>query len=103
MEFAMSEPKLQTSDHRNQRRRRVLKGGSILTGVSNSEVKCTIRNMHPDGAELNVALDARVPNEFLLYVPVDGVAYKAAVRWRKEGRIGVMFAGTEPKPSWHYG
>ena len=81
----------------------MLKGASILTGVSNSEIKCTVRNMHADGAELKVDLHARVPNEFLLYVPVDGLAYKAVVRWRQEGRIGVMFAGTEPKPSWHYG
>ncbi|TIM34179.1 MAG: PilZ domain-containing protein, partial [Mesorhizobium sp.] len=42
-------------------------------------------------------------DEFLLYVPTDGIAYKAAVRWRREDRIGVMFTGTAPKPHWHYG
>lgn len=93
----------ETSEHRHERRQRVLKGASILTGIANSEVKCTVRNMHDDGAELKIDIDARVPNEFLLYVPVDGIAYKAVVRWRKEGRLGVRFTGTEPKPAWHYG
>ena len=92
-----------SSEHRKDRRQRVLKGASILTGVANSEVKCLIRNMHAEGAELKVDLDARIPGEFLLYVPVDGIAYKAVLRWRKEGRVGVTFTGTEPKPAWHYG
>lgn len=86
-----------------ERRPRVLKRASILTGITNSEVSCTIRNMHSHGAELIVAPESRVPNEFLLYVPVDGVAYRATVRWRKGVNIGVAFSGTEPKPAWHYG
>jgi hypothetical protein len=93
----------ETSEHRHERRQRVLKGASILTGIANSEVKCTVSNMHDAGAELKIDVEARVPAEFLLYVPVDGVAYKAVVRWRKEGRLGVSFTGTEPKPAWHYG
>ena len=84
-------------------RQRVLKGGSILSGINNSAINCTIRNMHRNGAELRVPLDARIPQEFLLYVPVDGVGYRAFVRWRKLDRVGVAFSGTEPKPSWFYG
>ena len=84
-------------------RPRALKGGSILTGITNSVVNCTVRNMHKGGAELRVPVDAPIPQEFLLYVPVDGVGYRAVVRWRKQDRIGVEFTGTEPKPSWHYG
>ncbi|MER9484498.1 PilZ domain-containing protein [Mesorhizobium sp. M0220] len=90
-------------EQRDKRRQRVLKGAAILTGMTNSEVTCTLRNMHAGGAELKVSIDARVPDEFLLYVPTYGIAYKAEVRWRREDRIGVMFTGTEPKPSWHYG
>jgi hypothetical protein len=91
------------NEHRDNHRQRVLKGATILTGISNSEVKCTVRNMHPGGAELKVSVGARVPEEFLLYVPTDGIAYKTVVRWRRDDRIGVMFTGTEPKPHWHYG
>ncbi len=99
----MAEPVAAESEHRRERRQRVLKGGSILSGVKNSEIKCTIRNMTASGAELMISVDARLPAEFLLYVPVDGVAYRTVVRWRKESRAGVEFTGTEPKPSWHYG
>lgn len=90
-------------DMRREHRRRVLKGASILNGVSNSEIKCSIRNMHQDGAELDVPVGAPVPAQFLLYVPLDGVAYRATVAWRKDKRIGVSFSGKEPKPGWHYG
>lgn len=91
------------SEHRVNYRKRVLKGGSILTGVTNSEIRCSIHNMHDAGAELKVAVEARVPHEFLLYVPVDGIAYRAVTRWRQDDKIGVMFVGKEAKPHWHYG
>jgi hypothetical protein len=97
----MAEPEGAGSER--QHRPRVLKGASILTGISNSEIKCMVRNMHENGAELKISIDSRVPPEFLLYVPVDGIAYRSVVRWRKEDRIGVQFTGTEPKPKWHYG
>ncbi len=93
-----SEPQ-SSREHRN----RVLKGATILSGIQNSAVNCTIRNMHEHGAELRVAVDARIPKEFLLYVSVEGVAYRAELRWRKLDRCGVFFNGTEAKPHWHYG
>jgi hypothetical protein len=86
-----------------EHRRRVLKGASILLGIKNSEIACTVRNMHESGAELKVPADARVPDTFLLYIPVDGKAYRCVLRWRKQDRCGVSFTGTEPKPAWHYG
>ena len=86
-----------------EHRQRVLKGASILIDVNTSEMTCTVRNMHGSGAELRVPDGVVVPREFLLYVPIDGIAYRCVVRWRKPGRIGVTFTGTEPKPAWHYG
>ena len=91
------------SEQSREHRQRVLKGASILLGVNRSETTCTVRNMHGSGAELRVPEGVVVPPEFLLYVPIDGIAYRCVVRWRKPGRIGVTFTGTEPKPSWHYG
>jgi hypothetical protein len=93
---------IETEKPRN-RRQRVLKGAAITFGINNSEISCTIRNQHTGGAELNVPPDAVIPSEFLLYVPVDGVAYRAIVRWQRNGRVGVQFTGTEPKPRFHYG
>jgi hypothetical protein len=92
-----------SEDHQREHRQRVLKGGAILSGVANSEIGCMVRNMHQHGAELRVSADARVPEHFLLYVPVDGIAYRCVLRWRKGDRCGVEFTGTEPKPQWHYG
>ncbi|MEO5758781.1 MAG: PilZ domain-containing protein [Mesorhizobium sp.] len=97
-------PSPEDSDEpRREHRQRVLKGGTIITGISNSEVGCTLRNQHEGGAELKVPLEARVPDRFLLYVAVDGVAYRCEVRWRRSDRIGVRFTGKEPKPKLHYG
>lgn len=93
----------QESENRREHRQRVLKGASILNGIKHSEISCTVRNMHEHGAELKVSADTVVPQEFLLYVPVDGIAYRSVLCWRTRDRVGVKFIGTEPKPHWHYG
>lgn len=90
-------------DRRHDRRQRVLKGASILQDINTSEVSCTVRNMHEHGAELLIPVGVQIPPEFLLYVPVDAVAYKTVVTWRLANRVGVKFVGTAPKPAWHYG
>jgi len=90
-------------DHRAEHRKRVLKGGAILLGINQSEIACTVRNMSAGGAELKVPPEARVPESFLLYVSVDGIAYRCRLEWRTGGRVGISFHGTEPKPHWHYG
>lgn len=91
------------SEHRRERRQRVLKGASILQGINDSEIKVTVRNMHANGAELRVPLGVQIPAEFLLYIPIDAAGYRSVVRWRYGDRIGVQFMSREPKPHWHYG
>ena len=86
-----------------EHRQRVLKGAAILTSINQSVINCTVRNMHTHGAELRVPAEVHIPPGFLLYIPVDGVAYRCNVRWRAGDRMGVQFTGTEPKPRWHYG
>ena len=93
----------QESDNRRAHRGRVLKRATIIVDIANSEMSCTIRNQHSGGAELKISPEARVPQIFLLYVPVDGVAYKSIVRWRRNDRLGVEFTSIEPKPRLHYG
>ena len=100
-ETVMSE---QETEHRErEHRQRVLKGATIITSVHTSEIPCVIRNQHANGAELKVAADVVVPERFSLYVPVDGVAYEAVLRWRRNDRVGVQFVGQGPKPRLHYG
>ena len=84
-------------------RPRVLKRATIIKSSTDSEVTCTVRNMHSDGAELKVDGLAAVPASFILYVPSDGKAYACEMRWRREDKIGVQIKGEVPKPKWHYG
>jgi hypothetical protein len=81
----------------------VLKGATIIINLSKSEIACTLRNQHGGGAELKIPPEVNIPAQFALYVPVDGVAYEAVVRWRRNDRVGVQFVGTGPKPKHHYG
>lgn len=90
-------------ERRHEHRHRVLKGASILQSINDNEIKVTIRNMHENGAELRVPAGVRIPPEFLLYVPIDGIGYRSVVRWRSGDRIGVQFLRKEAKPHWHYG
>lgn len=86
-----------------EHRQRVLKRASIIVDLGTSEIACMVRNQTASGAELRLPPDARAPDEFLLYVPLDRTAYRCVVRWRRDDRIGVEFLGTAPKPKWHYG
>ncbi|TPM19223.1 PilZ domain-containing protein [Mesorhizobium sp. B2-3-5] len=81
----------------------MLKRAAIINGITTSEISCTIRNQNSGGAELKMPMEARVPERFVLYMPTDGVAYQAVLRWRRNDRIGVHFTGTLPKPRLHYG
>lgn len=92
-----------TSHVDRRHRNRVLKGATIITGVATSEITCAVRNMNTDGAELRVSGYAVIPESFILYVPVDNVAYNCDLRWRAGERAGVRFNATVPKPSGHYG
>jgi hypothetical protein len=89
-------------DKRRERRQRVLKGATIIGAGRASGVPCTVRNMHAHGAELRVDAGAPVPERFLLYVPVDGIAYRCELRWRQGERCGVAIAGREDKPAGQY-
>jgi hypothetical protein len=90
-------------DLREEHRKRVIKSATIILGPAKSETSCIIRNQNAGGAELEVPADVIAPGKFLLYVPIDGVAYRAEIRWRKKNRLGVGFTWTEPEPQFHYG
>ncbi len=91
------------TEHRGEHRNRVLKGAVIVRSDHESELPCTIHNMHEDGAELQVTPQAHLPQEFLMYVAVDRLAYRCRLEWRRGGHAGVSFHGNEPKPAHLYG
>jgi hypothetical protein len=86
-----TEPKI---ERRHHLRERVLKEATIIAKGPNSDISCSVRNQHERGAELRVAPDSPVPDRFVRFIPVDGVAYQTVVRWRKNDRLGVQFYGT---------
>ena len=89
-------------ERRREHRPRVLKGATIIGGNRGSGIPCTVKNMHEHGAELRVDADIPLAANFLLYISVDGVAYRSELQWRQDNRCGVRFVGKEPKPAGRY-
>jgi len=77
-------------ERRSTPRRRVFKAGAIeFDGAS---VDCTIRNLSPAGASLDLASPVGVPHEVTLNMMTDQTRQHAYIVWRKDRLIGVMFA-----------
>ena len=55
-------------------------------------VDCTIRNMSPIGAALEVATPVGIPHEITLNIVSRRERQHCHIVWRKEKRIGVAFA-----------
>ena len=70
-------------------RHRVLKAATIEFG--GIAIDCTIRNLSTTGALLELSSAVRIPAEFPLVVPGDGLHLPCAVAWRTEYRMGVHF------------
>jgi hypothetical protein len=70
-------------------RHRVQKAATIEFG--GVEVDCTVRNLSTTGALLEVSNLVRIPPEFTLVVPGDGLRLPCAIVWRTEYRMGVHF------------
>lgn len=69
--------------------------GAMIEVPGKSEMRCLVVNMSPEGAELQLAVHQRVPQHFVLHVPTKQQSYRAEVRWRDQGKVGVTFLGTE--------
>ncbi|MBX3576915.1 MAG: PilZ domain-containing protein [Rhizobiaceae bacterium] len=83
------------SDARQYPRTEALRGAVILDSAGKPQNRCLVTNISAEGAELELVENVRVPPRFVLHVPHDGAAYRAEVRWRDNGRIGVEFLGRE--------
>jgi hypothetical protein len=70
-------------------RHRVQKAATITFG--GIEVDCTVRNLSTTGALLELSNLVRLPKEFTLVVPEDGLRLPCAIVWRTEYRMGVHF------------
>lgn len=86
---------LEENDARQHPRSEALRGAVILDSAGKPQNRCLVTNISAEGAELELVSNVRVPPRFVLHVPHEGTAYRAEVRWRDNGRIGVEFLGRE--------
>ena len=77
-------------ERRAKPRQRVFKAGTIE--FEGSGIDCTIRNVSPDGATLEVASPIGIPHEITLNLASSRERQSCHVVWRKEKGIGVVFA-----------
>ena len=64
----------------------VSSGGSVM--------RCTVRNISPEGAAIDVDEPAFVPARFRLVMANDSSVRECRVAWIQKNRIGVSFVAT---------
>lgn len=79
-----------TTEKRTTPRNRVLKGATIAFGGHG--VACTVRNLSPDGAALDLADNVSLPASFMLVIEADQFIRRCRPVWSHDKRIGVAFA-----------
>lgn len=91
----MMQQGLDEDDARQEPRAGTLKGAVIVHSNGKPEIRCLITNISSEGAELRLEGHDRAPPHFELRVPHQSMSYRAEVRWRDAGRIGVAFNGAD--------
>lgn len=82
-----------TSTERAQARTRTLLRGRIEYNEGRASLDCLIRDISASGARLEVSDLVSLPLSFRLYVPKHDRRYHATMRWRRDGQVGIEFAG----------
>ena len=88
-------------ERRASHRSRTLRGGKILFNDRRSVLDCTVRNLSPEGACLQVESLVGVPAAFELLIDGDEAPRPCRLAWQSHDRAGVEFAlgQAEPPPS----
>jgi hypothetical protein len=68
---------------------------AYITG-DGSSIRCTVVNMSPDGAALDVPDATALRAQFKLMIVRDGVLRDCRIAWLTKNRIGVQFLSMEP-------
>jgi hypothetical protein len=79
-------------ERRQHPRLRTLKAARILLNQHHSVLDCTVRNLSPRGACLNVASTVGIPERFDVLFDADHSVRACRVVWHKERQLGVEFA-----------
>jgi hypothetical protein len=65
-----------------------------LVSAGGSVMRCTIRNISPDGASIEVENPAFVPARFRLVMNNGAKVHECSIAWIQQNRIGVAFMAT---------
>jgi hypothetical protein len=79
-------------ERRHQGRARTLKSARILFNQRSSVIDCTVRNLSPGGACLNVTSTLGIPSEFEVLFDSDKTTRLCHVVWHKDKQLGVAFS-----------
>jgi hypothetical protein len=78
-------------ERRQHPRMRTLKSARILFNHHQSAIDCTVRNLSPRGARLDVASALGIPDEFDVIFDADRTIRPCRMVWHKETQLGVEF------------
>ena len=79
-------------ERRRRPRARTLKSARILLNHHHSVIDCTVRNLSPTGACLNVASVVGIPEQFDVFFEADRSIRACRLVWHKEKQVGIEFA-----------
>jgi len=82
-------------ERRASHRSRTCRGGKILFNNRRSVLDCTIRNLSPEGACLQVESLVGVPAAFDLLIDGEEAPRPCRLAWQSDHRVGVQFAVSE--------
>jgi PilZ domain len=68
----------------------VSSGGSVMS--------CTVRNISPEGAAIDIENPAFVPERFRLVVARDSSVHECRIAWIQHKRIGITFVAPPQGP-----
>ena len=66
-------------------------GGSVMS--------CTVRNISPEGAAIDIENPAFVPERFRLVVARDSSVHECRIAWIQHKRIGITFVAARQGPA----
>jgi len=78
------------TERRAAQRFRVLKGGAIAFDGSGI-ITCTVRNLSPNGAAVDLASCVSLPSSFMLVIEKDQFIRRCHAVWSNDRRIGLAF------------
>jgi len=78
------------SNRRDQNRRTVIKGATIVFNDRKSTLSCRVRDLSDDGARLDFSTQQLLPHEFELHLAGSPIR-RCGLRWARGTLVGVRF------------